>query len=66
MRGTREMFAERMRAMKTVDGKIVEITENELYSLYLTSEMDYVMSFRDFKARFEAGGCTVHEAGDPA
>lgn len=61
------MFAERRaRALITVDGKIVEITENELFSLYLTSGMDDVMSFRDFKARFAAGGCTVREAGDPA
>ena len=52
--------------MITVDGKIVEITENELFSLYLTCGMDDVMSFRDFKARFAAGGCTVHGAGDPA
>lgn len=66
MRGTREKSAERMRTMQTVDGKIVEIEENELFSLYLTCGVDDVMSFRDFKARLEAAGCTVHAGGDPA
>lgn len=46
------------------DGKIVEITESELFSLYLEREMDDIMSFPEYAARFKAAGCKVL-GGDP-
>ena len=45
--------------MKVENGLIVEITENELFSLYLDREMEDAISFYDYKARMEAAGCVV-------
>ena len=39
--------------MTVENGKIVKITENELFDLYLNRGMDDVMSFPDYKERFE-------------
>lgn len=45
--------------MKTDNGKIVEITENELYDLWLKRGMDDIMSFSDYMMRFEIAGTRV-------
>ena len=45
--------------MKIEDGLIVEITENELFSLYLEKGYDDVMSFNEYMGRMEASGCVV-------
>ena len=45
--------------MKTENGVIVEISENELFSLYLSREMDDVMSFSEYQTRMENAGCVV-------
>lgn len=45
--------------MKIENGKIIEITESELFSLYLDRGMDDIMDFHEYKHRFESAGCTV-------
>lgn len=45
--------------MKVENGKIVEITEHELYSLWLERGMDDIMSFTDYMYRFENLGTVV-------
>lgn len=45
--------------MKVEDGKIVEITEGELFALYLERGMDDVMDFHEYRRRFERAGCVV-------
>ena len=45
--------------MKVENGKIVEVTENELFSLYLERGMDDVMDFREYRRRMESAGCRV-------
>lgn len=45
--------------MTVENGKIVKITENELFDIYLNRGMDDVMSFPDYKERFEKAGCVV-------
>jgi len=45
--------------MKVANGKIVEITEAELYHLWLKRGMDYIYSFPEYIDRFEAAGCVV-------
>ena len=45
-------------------GKIVEITEQELLDLYLKKEMDDIMSFQEYKFRFEEAGCVVEKMWD--
>lgn len=45
--------------MKIENEKIVEITENELFKLYLDREMDDIMDFNEYKWRMEKAGCTV-------
>jgi hypothetical protein len=47
--------------MKVENGKIVEITENELFSLYLEREMDDLMDFHEYRYRMEAAGCVVKD-----
>lgn len=47
--------------MKTLDGKIVEITESELYSLYIDRNMDAMMPFDEYRFHFERAGCVVKE-----
>lgn len=46
--------------MKTDNGKIVEITETELYDLWLKRGMDDIMSFTEYMLRFESLGTVVH------
>lgn len=46
------------------NGKIVEITEQELLDLYLKKEMDNIMSFQEYKFRFEEAGCVVEKMWD--
>lgn len=45
--------------MKIENGKIVEATENELFSLYLDREMDNIMDFNEYRHRMENAGCVV-------
>ena len=45
--------------MKVENGKIVDITESQLFSLYLEREMDDIMDFHEYKKAFEKAGCTV-------
>lgn len=47
--------------MKVEDGKIVEATENELFSLNLERGMDDVMDFHEYRRRMENAGCRVKE-----
>ena len=48
--------------MKIDNGKIVELTEAELFSLYLARGMDDCMDFHEYRRRMEAVGCEVKEA----
>lgn len=50
--------------MKIENGKIVEITENELFSLYLERNMDDVMDFREYRYRMEKAGCVVKDGDE--
>ena len=47
--------------MKVVNNKIVEITESELFRLYLNRNMDEVMDFNEYKVRMKNAGCIVNE-----
>ena len=47
--------------MKVEDGLIVEITENELFSLYLERELEDALSFYEYKQRIREAGCVVIE-----
>ncbi|MBQ5640483.1 MAG: hypothetical protein IIV05_01615 [Ruminococcus sp.] len=45
--------------MREENGKIVEITEGELFCLYIDRGFDDIMSFPDYMARFKQAGCCV-------
>ena len=45
--------------MKIENGKIVELTEDELFDLYLKRDMDCFMDFHEYKRRMKSAGCTV-------
>lgn len=45
--------------MKIVDGKIVEATEDELFTLYLDREMDDTISFTEYVVKMQRAGCEV-------
>ena len=45
--------------MKVENGKIIEITEDELYDLWLKREMDDIMSFTDYMRRFKDVGVII-------
>lgn len=45
--------------MKVTDGKIIEITETELFELWLKREMCEICSFRAYKLMFKEAGCVV-------
>ena len=47
--------------MKIEEGKIVEVTDAELFSLYLKRGMDDIMDFHEYRRRMENAGCTVIE-----
>lgn len=51
--------------MKVENGKIVEATEGELFSLYLDRGMDDIMDFHEYRRRMEAAGCAVKDGVDP-
>ena len=46
------------------DGKIIEISYNELFSLYLRREMDLIMDFPDYVRAMQHAGCVVKEEND--
>ena len=45
--------------MKVENGKIVEVTENELFSLYLERGMDDVMKSEKHLCNCQCAGCRV-------
>lgn len=45
--------------MRIENGKIIEITENELFVLYLKRGMDDIMDFHEYKRQMKSAGCTV-------
>lgn len=47
--------------MKVENGKIVEITEDELFRLYLKRGMDEIMDFNEYSRRMRDSGCIVKE-----
>lgn len=47
--------------MKVSDGKIVEISEAELFDMWLERGMDDLMSFPDYVHSFRTAGCKVPE-----
>ncbi len=47
--------------MKAIDGKTVEIADEELFRVYLSREIDEVMSYREFKDGFKELGCIIVE-----
>ena len=50
--------------MKVENGKIVEITEAELFGLYLERNMDDIMDFNEYRYRMEKAGCVVKEGDE--
>ena len=49
--------------MKIENNKFVELTETELFSLYLERGMDDVMDFHEYRNRMEDCGCKIIEGG---
>ena len=49
--------------MKVENGKIVEITENELFKLYLDGGMDDIYSFPQYVEMFKKAGCVILDKG---
>ena len=49
--------------MKVENGKIVEITESDLFRLYLDRGMDDIMDFNQYRKNFENAGCVVIDGG---
>lgn len=47
--------------MKIENNKIVEVTESELFDLYLDRGMDDIMDFNEYKAKMQRAGCVVVE-----
>ena len=45
--------------MKVENGKIVEITENELFHLYLDRGIDDIYSFSQYVEMFKKAGCVI-------
>lgn len=45
--------------MVTANGKIIEVTEDELFCLYLDREMDRCMDFHEYRNRMEDVGTRV-------
>lgn len=50
--------------MKTSNGKIVEATENEMYTQYLKAGYDDVMGFPDFLYRCKELGTSITDRED--
>lgn len=53
----------RQRKIKVENGKIVEITENELFHLYLDRGMDDIYSFPQYVEMFKKAGCVILDKG---
>ena len=49
--------------MKIENNKFVELTEAELFSLYLERGMDDVMDFHEYRNRMKDSGCKIIEGG---
>lgn len=49
--------------MVVENGKIVRVTDEELYGLYLSREMWEIMPYSEYKAHMEIAGCVV-EGGE--
>lgn len=47
--------------MKVIEGKIVEITEQELYVLYIDRGVDAMMPFDEYRYHMNRLGCKVLE-----
>lgn len=47
--------------MKVIEGKIVEITEQELYVLYIDRGVDAMMPFEEYRFHMDRLGCKVLE-----
>lgn len=47
--------------MKVIEGKIVEITEQELYVLYIDRGIDAMMPFEEYRFHMDRLGCKVLE-----
>lgn len=47
--------------MKVTNGKIVEITESELFNLYLNRGIDDIMDFNEYSRRIKNAGCIVKD-----
>ena len=45
--------------MKVENGKIIEITEQELYSRYLDGEYYMALDFHEYKMRMEKAGTKI-------
>lgn len=45
--------------MKIENNKIVEITEDELFDVYLKRGIDDIMDFNEYKRQMKNVGCTV-------
>ena len=58
------IFAAGVNGMKVENGKIVEITEAELFGLYLERNMDDIMDFNEYRYRMEKAGCVVKEGDE--
>lgn len=52
--------------MKIENGKIVEVTKDELFHLYLKRGMDEVMSYYEYRDRMIECGCKVVEDSESA
>ena len=53
------VWTTRGHAMKIENNKIVEITEDELFALYLRRGVDDIMDFNEYKMRMKNAGCVV-------
>ncbi len=47
--------------MKIADGKIIEATEDELFSFYLERDWDEIMAFPDFLSRCMESGTVIKQ-----
>ena len=45
--------------MVVENGKIIEMTEDELYCMYLDREMELCMDFKEYKTRMIAAGTKI-------
>ena len=50
--------------MEVINEKITKATQSELYSYYITRELDDVMSFPDYLRQMKECGTVVTEGGE--